>query len=363
MGDDDVLDSDVRERLTAWFRSQLPDAQDVRIEGLDRIDFGFSAEMMVLTLVSRVDGADHRQDVVLRLRPPSPGLLEPYDLKRQFDILRALEHTPVRVPRALWLAETDEVLGRPFFVMERVDGAVYELTVPAELDADPERIPQMCRSMAEQLAAIHLVDLAVTGLDALGDGRTYLDRELSHWTGEIHRVQRGPLPGLERLAQALRDSQPEPCPAITLVHGDAKPGNFAFVDDRVNAVFDWEMAGIGDPLADIGWMELLWMQPVGITSRPSSPTVDQFIAHYEAISGITVRNRSWYRAFQAFKMAAILLVGSMLVDGGFSDDLRHAQNAAGISMLTQLALYELGVEGEFETGPVEPRPGRVEALR
>jgi aminoglycoside phosphotransferase (APT) family kinase protein len=361
--DDPMTNDVVRERLTVWFRAQLPDAQDVRIDGLDRIDFGFSAEMMVLTLVSQVDGVGHRQELVLRLRPPSPGLLEPYDLKRQFDILRALEHTPVRVPRALWLEDSDEVLGRPFFVMERVDGQVYELTVPAELDADPELIPRMCRSMAEQLAAIHLVDLAATGLDGLGDGRTYLDRELAHWEGEIHRVQRGPLPGLERLMQALRDGQPEPCPTITLVHGDAKPGNFAFVGDRVNAVFDWEMTGIGDPLADIGWMELLWMQPVGITSRPSSPTVDQFIAHYEAISGITVRNRPWYRAFQAFKMAAILLVGSMLVDGGFSDDRRHVENAAGISMLTQLALYELGVGGDFETGPVAPRKERVEALR
>jgi aminoglycoside phosphotransferase (APT) family kinase protein len=363
MSGGDVLDSAARQRLTVWFGAQLSDAQGVRIEGLDRIDFGFSAEMMVLTLVSQIGGVDQRHDVVLRLRPPSPGLLEPYDLKRQFDILRALEHTPVRVPRALWLAETDEVLGRPFFVMERVEGQVYELAVPAELEADPGRIPAMCRSMAEQLAAIHSVDLAATGLAGLDDGRTYLDREIAHWAGEIDRVRRGPLPGLERLAQALADSKPEPCPRITLVHGDAKPGNFAFADDRVNAVFDWEMAGIGDPLADIGWMELLWMQPVGITSRPSSPTVDEFIAHYERISGITVRNRPWYRAFQSFKMAAILLVGSMLVDGGFSDDLRHVQNAAGISMLTQLGLYELGVGGEFETGPVEPRPERIAALR
>ncbi|CAN5166235.1 phosphotransferase family protein [soil metagenome] len=337
-----LADDVVAERLTGWLRTQLPEAEEVRIAGLDRIDFGFSAEMMVLTLVTGGDGRESSQDVVVRLRPPSPGLLEPYDLKRQFDILRALEPTAVRVPRALWHCADDEVLGREFFVMERVDGAVYELVVPEALDTDPELIPRMCRSMAEQLAAIHTVDLDATGLAGLGDGPTYLDREIAHWESEIHRVQREPPPGLERLIQVLRDTQPEPCPAITLVHGDAKPGNFAFVGDRVNAVFDWEMTGVGDPLADIGWMELLWLQPVGITSRPSSPTIDEFIAHYEAASGITVRNRAWYRAFQAFKMAAILLVGSMLVEGGFSDDQRHADNAAGIPMLTDLALYELG---------------------
>ena len=78
------------------------------------------------------------------------------------------------------------------------------------------------------------------------------DREIDHWTSEIRRVQRGPLPALERLAEAVREQQPEQCPSVTLVHGDAKPGNFAFEGSEVSAVFDWEMATIGDPLADIG---------------------------------------------------------------------------------------------------------------
>ena len=68
-----------------------------------------------------------------------------------------------------------------------------------------------------------------------------------------------------------------PHPAITLVHGDAKPGNFAFVGDEVSAVFDWEMTTVGDPLTDIGWMELLWMQPVGITSHPAAPSIEEFL--------------------------------------------------------------------------------------
>ena len=67
---------------------------------------------------------------MLRLRPRPPALLEPYDLERQFDILRALETTPVRAPRALWLEDTGDVLGRPFFVMERVAGDVYEMQAP-----------------------------------------------------------------------------------------------------------------------------------------------------------------------------------------------------------------------------------------
>jgi aminoglycoside phosphotransferase (APT) family kinase protein len=345
-----------QDRLTAWLRTQQP-GDDLRIEGFDRVEFGHSAEMMVLTIVT----AAGRRDVVLRLRPRPPALLEPYDLERQFHILRALERTPVRAPRALWLERTGDVLGRPFFVMERVAGDVYEMDVPP--DATPECVRRMCLSMADHLAAIHNVDLSATGLDSLADGADHLDRELAHWANEMRRVQRGPLPALERLLEALRETKPEPCPTVRLVHGDAKPGNFAFVGDEVSAVFDWEMTTVGDPLTDIGWMELLWMQPVGITSHPSAPPIDEFLARYEAISGIGTRNREWYRALNAFKMAVICLIGSMLFDGGVSDDQRFLLNAYGISPLTQIGLADLGIVEKLVDGPVMPREERVHAAQ
>jgi aminoglycoside phosphotransferase (APT) family kinase protein len=339
--------TDTAEKLTDWLRAQLP-TDELRIVGLDRVDFGHSAEMMVLTIVT----GSQRRDVVLRLRPRPPALLEPYDLARQFDILRALAPTPVRAPRALWLEATGDVLGRPFFVMERVPGSVYEMQAPE--NASDERIRRMCRSMAEQLAAIHRVDLVATGLAALDDGRDHLDRELAHWEHEMHRVQRGPLPALERLLAGLTETKPVPYPFVTLVHGDSKPGNFAFVGDDVSAVFDWEMTTLGDPLTDIGWMELLWMQPVGITSHPSAPSVEEFISHYESASGIRTRNRAWYRALNAYKMAVICLIGAMLVDSGDSDDQRFVMNAHGISPLTQLGLAELAIDEKLDDGPVMP---------
>lgn len=356
-----TLDANVAERLTAWLRTQLPDADDVRVEGLDRVNFGHSAEMMVLTIVTRHGGQDRRQDVVLRLRPKPPALLEPYDLARQFTILRALENTAVRVPRALWLEDSGDVIGRPFLVMERAGGDVYEMELPA--DAADESVVRMCQSLAEQLAVIHSVDLKQTGLDALDDGSDHLDRELNHWADEMHRVKRDSLPALERLLQALRDSKPEPCPRVTLVHGDAKPGNFAFTDGDVSAVFDWEMTTVGDPLTDIGWLELLWMQPVGITSHPAALTIDALLAHYEAASGIRVQNRSWYRAFNAYKMAVICLIGAMLIDAGHSDDQQLVLAAYGTSLLTKVGLSELGIDEPLDDGPVLPREERIQQVQ
>jgi aminoglycoside phosphotransferase (APT) family kinase protein len=353
-------DANITERLTAWLRTQLPDADKVHVEGLDRVKFGHSAEMMMLTVVTRRGDQDARQDVVLRLRPKPPALLEPYDLVRQFTILRALENTPVRVPRALWLEDTGEVLGRPFFVMERAAGDVYEMEAPA--DVADQTVARMCESLAEQLAAIHCVDLAQTGLDALDNGGDHLERELEHWAAEMNRVKRDRLPALERLHQELRDRKPEPCPNITLVHGDAKPGNFAFTDGEVSAVFDWEMTTVGDPLTDIGWLEMLWVQPVGINSHPAALTIDAMLAHYESVSGIKVQNRSWYRAFNAYKMAVICLIGAMLIEDGHSDDQKLVLAAYGTSLMTKAGLAELGIDEPFDDGPVLPRDERIQQV-
>ena len=355
-----TLGANISERLTGWLRTRLPDADDVRVEGLDRVTFGHSAEMMMLTVVTRRGGQDNRQDVVLRLRPKPPALLEPYDLARQFTILRALEDTAVRVPRALWFEDSGEVLGQPFFVMQRAVGDVYEMEAPAGVD--DQTVVRMCQSLAEQIAAIHAVDLKQTGLHALDDGSDHLDRELDHWAAEMNRVKRDSLPALERLHRALRESQPEPCPRVTLVHGDAKPGNFAFADGEVSAVFDWEMTTVGDPLTDIGWLEMLWIQPVGINSHPAALTIDALLAHYEAISGITVQNRSWYRAFNAYKMAVICLIGAMLVDDGHSDDQKLVLAAYGTSLMTKAGLTELGVDEPLDDGPVLPRESRIQQV-
>jgi aminoglycoside phosphotransferase (APT) family kinase protein len=352
-------DDHVGPQLTQWLRAQQPDADDLRVEGLEHLDFGHSAQMMVFTIVTCRGGSEKRQEVVLRLRPPPPALLEPYDLKRQFDILRALEHSAVRVPRAVWLEDTGDVLGRPFLVMERVAGNVYEMEIPGGSDGSPECVRRMCEGMAEQLAAIHSVDLNATDLGFLGDGRHHLDLELDHWAAEMHRVRHGQLPALERLLAGLRATKPQPCAKISLVHGDAKPGNFAFIGGEVSAVFDWEMTTIGDPLVDIGWLELMWMQPVGITSHPAALSFEDILERYEVASGISPQNRLWYRALNAFKMAVICLVGAMLFDEGVSDDLKLVISGSGVHLLTQLGLADLGIDEQPQSGPVEIREERI----
>jgi len=160
--------------LRDWFATELAEADDVRVEGLDRVELGHSAETILLTLAWSAGDDQHRRNVVLRVRPPEPGLLEPYDLEQQFRILRALEPTPVKSPKVLWHEGTGDVLGRPFYVMERVGGTVYERTVPGALAGAPERLRRMSQSLVENLAAIHVVDVQAAGLGFLGDGSGFL---------------------------------------------------------------------------------------------------------------------------------------------------------------------------------------------
>lgn len=362
MSDASLPGPELERRLTAWLQTQLPSARELAIEGLASVEFGHSAEMLTFSAAWEEDGHAHRQDLVLRLRPPLPWLLEPYDMRRQFAVMRALENTPVRAPRVRWLEESGDVLGRPFLVMERLEGQVYEREVVEELSAAPERVSAMADSAIDQVAHLHLVDLKATGLDALGDGSTFLQEQLDHWAGELARWQRGPLPAQELLLEHLRRTCPDPTPQVTLVHGDPKSGNFAFVDDEVSAVFDWELATVGDPMADIGWLDVTWrLSYPFITFEPSR--FEDLLARYEERTGIAIHHREWHRGMQLFKMSVIQLAGSMLFDRGHTDDPRFVEMGYAIRFILPPAFIDLGLDVPEDWGPVLPSKERRAILK
>ncbi|TMK38916.1 MAG: phosphotransferase family protein [Actinobacteria bacterium] len=252
-------------------------------------------------------------EVILR-RPPRPPLPpSAHDVLREARLLGAIAETPARVPRVLATCDDEEVIGAPFYVMERVHGEVITDSLPAALDDVAQRA-RIADELIDALVEVHDVDWRARGLEGFGKPTGYLERQLRRFGGlwEINRTRE--LPGVERVAAWLAQNMPQSDPA-TIVHGDYRLGNTMFASQppaRLVAIFDWEMATIGDPLADVGYMCMMWTQPddppgglrehVGrVTRAEGFPTREQLVARYEERSGRSVGDLRWYTALALWK--------------------------------------------------------------
>ena len=273
-------------------------------------------------------GAEGTRLLVLRRPPLGHVLPTAHDMSREFRVLSALAGT--RVPVAPLVAScTDvEVIGAPFYVMEYVPGVV--LRTRADTKALTEaQAADLSRRLAEMLAAIHAVDVDQVGLGDLGRGAGYLRRQLDRWQRQWELSATQDRPGYTQLVERLTAALPaETEGQTTLVHGDYRLDNALVTLDpqpRITAVVDWEMATLGDPLADLGltlvyWTEdgeEGWLTPAGApagtrgvtadaTASPGFWTRAEFAAEYARLTGRDVSRIGYYVAFGYFKLAVVL---------------------------------------------------------
>jgi len=250
---------------------------------------------------------------VLR-RPPRPPLPpSAHDVLREARLLKALENTNVRVPKVLATGEDESLLGVPFYVMERVHGEVLSTDVPPALT--PRRIGD---ELIDALVEVHAVDWRACGLEGFGKPTGYLERQVRRFSGLWEHNATRPIPAVDEVADWLKRHIPQSGPA-TLVHGDYRLGNVMFTGDRLSAIFDWELATIGDPLADVGYLLATWAQAgdpdtmvaslTTVTRRPGFPTRDELVARYEQRCGRSMSDLRWYTTLALWK-SAVFLEGS-----------------------------------------------------
>ena len=265
-----------------------------------------------VTYALRRDGAD----LVVRRPPRGPLPPSAHDVLREARVLDALAGR-APVPRVLATCADADVIGAPFYVMERVTGEVVTGAVPAAFDTEAER-RRMGEALVDGLVTLHAVDWRAAGLDGFGRPDGYLERQLKRFGGLWERNRTRELPAVERVGGWLAAHAPTSPPA-TIVHGDYRLGNVMFAPSppaELAAIFDWEMSTIGDPLADLGYLCTFWVDrgdpPSGIfeqhavTRAPGWPARAELVARYEERSGRAAADLDWYRALALWKIIVFM---------------------------------------------------------
>ena len=280
---------------------------------------------------------------VLRRKPFGPLLPSAHAVDREYRLMAALHPMGFPVPRPLALCLDESVLGAIFYVMELANGRSYSNGALPEFDVTTRR--RMYDQLVDTLAHLHNVDAEAVGLGDFGKAGNYFERQVTRWTRQYRDSQTDEIPEMERLIAFLPATLPHQS-RLSIVHGDYRIDNVLFSDGRLTAVLDWELATLGDPVADFSYLAMQWAMPAdggagldGLDLEALGiPNLDELVRRYSERSGVRFAgNLDWYFAYNLFRLAGIVQgIKKRLIDGTAS----HAQAtemAKRVPMLAQAA--------------------------
>jgi aminoglycoside phosphotransferase (APT) family kinase protein len=276
------------------------------------------------------------RELVVRRPPFGPIPPRAHDMEREYRVMTALGKALPFVPKTFALCTDSRVSDRPFFVMERASGFVLRDEWPDFVPADAELRRRMAESFLQVVIDLHRVDPSAVGLESLGRPEGFMARQVAGWAtrGRETLVDSDPRP--ERVFAWLAD-QSIPAQPGAIVHNDLKFDNVMLDWDdaaRINAVFDWDMATLGDPLADLGLVLTYWGQHgddperhggrLPITALDGFPGRDWIIEEYASRSGRDLSAIGFYEVFGLAKLAVLCQQLLHRFRSGESDDARLA---------------------------------------
>jgi len=321
---------DVRHRLTAWLTSVLPEGADPEVVLHSGVDSnGMSSEAFLFDATWSADGERRTEEFVARAAPAAHDVpvFPHYAIEHQYDVLRIVgELTDVPVPPVRWLEGSGEVLGTPFFVMERVEGIVPPDVLPYTFggnwlhDADPADQLRLQQSTVEAIAALHAIGDAEQTFAFLvpqEDGETLLHRLLAKITAwyefAVPDLDRSPT--IERalawLAANVPSAEQQGEPALSW--GDARIGNIMYQDFRPSAVLDWEMATVGPRALDVSWLifaHRVFETIAGMLELPGMPHFlreEDVVASYESATGVQLGDLTWYHVLAGVQWCIVFM--------------------------------------------------------
>jgi len=283
-------------------------------------------------------------EYVLRRKPFGQLLPSAHAVDREYRLIAALYPLDFPVPEPLALCDDPEVIGAIFYLMELVRGRSYaDGALP---DFDPATRRRMYDQLVDTLADLHTIDPDRAGLGDFGKPGNYFERQVMRWTRQYRDSQTDYVPEMERLIAFLPETVPEQS-RTAIVHGDYRIDNVLFDGDgTLSAVLDWELATLGDPLADFSYFAMQWVMPAdggaGLAALDLRalriPTLRDIVERYSERSGVPVAVQlDWYFAYNLFRLAGIVQGIKKRVIDGTASHAAAAEMAKRVPMLAQAA--------------------------
>ena len=280
----------------------------------------------------------------MRRKPFGKLLPSAHAVDREYQLLSALHPLGFPVPEPFAICDDPDVIGAIFYVMELARGRPYaDGALP---DFDPATRRHMYEQLVDTLADLHTIDPVAVGLGEFGRPGNYFERQVARWTRQYRDSQTDYLPEMERLIAFLPETLPQQS-RTSIVHGDYRIDNAMFDGDgTLTAVLDWELATLGDPVADFSYLAMQWMMPAdggaGLDELNLAalgiPTLDEIVARYSERSGVQVSGRlDWYFAYNLFRLAGIVQGIKKRVIDGTASHARAEEMASRVPMLAQAA--------------------------
>ena len=313
--------AEVYPKLVAYLHNVMPDVRDLSVTQLRRLPEGWSRECYSFVLSFAREGTRESHDLILRRDPT--GSIVYTDRAVESMVLKAVHAAGMCVPVIWFLDAEGGPLDTPFMIMERMPGT----SSPAVLYADDyaEQRAAIGQEFIRQLATLHTLDWSLMDLpfDDAPSVDSAAERAVARWEKTLQEQQLQSHPFLAQSLRWLRSNLPV-APRVSLLHGDYRTGNFLFENDRITAVVDWELAELGDPLEDLGWVfKELWMlgdKICGFFER------EEFIRLYEEYSGIRVdldALRFW-EMYAEFRHGIMAVTGARTIVDKKSDEINFS---------------------------------------
>lgn len=296
-----------------------------------------------------------QKSYVLR-RPPfgAKDIKKGHDMAREYQILSTLCKAGYsKVPQTILCCVDENILGCPFYLMEKIEGVILRGKMGAKLAIPPVQMRQLSQNLIDALVELHQIDIVQTGLIQIGKPEGYIQRQVEGWSKRYEAAQTDEISQMLALSQWLQENLPTEIPP-SLIHNDFKYDNAILAPDTLNiiALLDWEMSTVGDPRMDLGTCLSYWCEAgdgdfeksFNVSWLPGNMTRREVADYYAEKSGLDISNILYFYVFGLFKNAVIMQQIYSRYKKGYTQDERFAMLIWGVQELAKKAVGALEKE-------------------